>query len=348
MIISLIYKRICKKCPIISILLISGCLITTLPQFFLNDYYNQITGNPFQFQIYWGSILSSFSHTPEILAAHLLFNLIIIVFMGFFIESVLGSNTFAFISLITLISTNVINLFRESTTSHGASGICWGYLLIVFYFIIVIYERYRWKNLRKDLYFWIYVILMVFCFIGINLIEVLIMKQGFFENFGQTIHLISIVVLIPFLLIKRKDIEDHVVYFFNNEKQIIGKGKLSIIIFVLLMMLNLSATVFSVVKTITTKELTYSIYPQNNQSVQILDRDIIITFSKEMVLNSEKLENVSVFSIDEKLDWNATWIDKTRMKITLSRKPVENEIINLNYEVKSMDGFILNVILNYK
>lgn len=168
--------------PVVTGLLLISCLITTIPQFFLNGTYNQITGSPFSNKLYWCFTLTSFSHSPGMLFTHLIGNLLVLITFGIVIETIIGSNEFAFISLITLIGTTVLDILHGTGISHGASGILWGYHLLVLFIIVILFENNK-NKIVQDIYFWICLVLFIFDFIIIGIFEVTILHRRFFENF---------------------------------------------------------------------------------------------------------------------------------------------------------------------
>lgn len=228
--------------PVVTLALLVSCLMTTVPQFF-SGMYSRLAGAAFQYNLPWAFTLSAFSHSPDILAPHLVGNLLVLLTMGTLIELALGSNTLALASLLGFGVTRLVDLCRGFGESHGASGIFWGYHLVVFFLLVLYSERYGLRRLLSEPYFWFFCALICFDLVGINLLEVLVLHQRFFANFGQTLHLVSLVAVTPYLLIARRRMEADAATFW--EPGPLGKNRFGVATAVLggLLLINAVATV---------------------------------------------------------------------------------------------------------
>ena len=56
--------------------------------------------------------------------------------MGLLAELVMGTETFAFASLLAFALTTAMDLLRGVSSAHGASGIFWSYHVFAFFFFI--------------------------------------------------------------------------------------------------------------------------------------------------------------------------------------------------------------------
>jgi membrane associated rhomboid family serine protease len=200
-------RRLRGKVPAVTLMLAASCLLTTLPQLFAGEAYDAFTGAPAAFGAWWCWTLPWFSHSPEFLVQHLCGNLAVLLSMGLFIEAVLGSRRFALVSLTTLLGTSLLNILRNGGVGHGASGIFWGYHAFALLFLIA-YVELRGRRALRDALSATWIVLFAFDFAGISALEVLVMKRGFFDNFGQTSHLASVVLALPFALAWRRPAEE--------------------------------------------------------------------------------------------------------------------------------------------
>ncbi|MCE5188923.1 MAG: rhomboid family intramembrane serine protease [Eubacteriales bacterium] len=242
--------QIRKNRPIITLTLIFSCLLSTIPQFFLPDVYNSLSGQYPDLSRFYFLALPAFTHSPGMLARHLIGNLLVFLLFGSLIECLIGSKRLALISLVTFASTTCIDYLHTNWPNplggefHGASGICWGYHVFFIFVLILLYEKMG-RKVFKDAFVIGLIVLCAFDFVGIPVFEVVFAKQGFFSNFGQTLHLVSMIVVIPFLLAWRKEIECNVQKLitmepieFKNRKE-----KLSLILFGLLVCMNAYGTI---------------------------------------------------------------------------------------------------------
>jgi len=225
-------------------MLAASCLLTTVPQFFAGEAYSGFTGDPLRSGAWWCWTLPCFSHSPEFLLPHLLGNLAVLLLMGGFAEAVLGSRRLALVSMTTLIGTTLMNVLRNGGVGHGASGIFWGYHAFALLFLVVYVEQ-RGRRAFRDALTWIWILMFAFDFVGINALEVLVMKWRFFDNFGQTGHLASVVLALPFALAWRKPAEEGLKELIAGKPPRRTGGRLPLILLSAVCVLNAASTAYA-------------------------------------------------------------------------------------------------------
>lgn len=190
--------------PVMTLALVASCLVTTIPQAMLPESYSALAGStglpglPF-------FTLPTFSHEPAILVLHLALNSLVFLFFGAIIESMLGTARFSILTLTTLaVSTALV--FARGAPSHGASGVCWGYQLVVLLFVFV-YAETRPRLACRDPFVRFSIAFMAFNLVITPLIEAFFFGVRLGDNFGQFVHLASIVTVAPIILLWRKEIE---------------------------------------------------------------------------------------------------------------------------------------------
>ena len=239
-----------KNRPIITLTLILSCLLSTMPQFFLPDTYNSLSGQYPSLNQFYFITLPAFTHSPDMLVRHLISNLLVFILFGSLIETLLGSARFALISLVTFISTTGIDYLHTNWPNrlgggfHGASGICWGYHVFFIFVLIILFEK-TGKKVFKDVFILAALALCAFDFVGIPVFEVVFSQQGFFQNFGQTLHLVSMLSVTPLIFAWRKEIESNVQKLISLEPIEFKRGKasFSLVAFFLLILMNAYGTV---------------------------------------------------------------------------------------------------------
>jgi hypothetical protein len=336
--------------PWLTVLLASSCLVSTIPQFFLPSFYSEITGQ------YAGGIsllfltLPAFTHSPGILINHLAGNLLVIILFGGLTEIFLGTPRFSLVSLATFGSTTLVNFFHFSPggQTHGASGLCFGYIMFFLFFIIVVIENRKFSLLRHPAVLSL-VFLAVFCVSGLPVLEVVVLKKRFFENFGQTSHLISYFAATPFLLVWRKDIEENFRRFISNE-EVSGTGRIrsgSFYLWIAILSVNLLATLFAVISVInvTEEKFSYSVTPLVGESITALEEEIVVAFDTDVVMDSERLIKKSItYSTPDVPGIQTEWVNSRRMVIRFSRPFIDGESIHLIYEITREREMVLNKI----
>ncbi|QWU17290.1 Membrane associated serine protease, rhomboid family [Paenibacillus sophorae] len=325
-----------QRKPIITLLLVLACLISTVPQFFLPDLYDTISGQVPAIRHFYLIPLSSFTHSPEILINHFIGNILVFLLFGSITELLIGSSRFAFISVLTFISTTLINIWHstDGVAGHGASGICWGYFVFFAFFVIIFYET-KGKFIFKDIFLITLLVLMSFYLWGIPLLEVVVLGHNFFENFGQVLHLISMIVVVPFVLLWRKSIEHRVLQILNGE-EIYQKNvlkNLPSLLLVGILLINVYGTIETV--RFTNKysaPLISHINPPKGTSVTDMPERIIINFKYPVLIHSEKLITTSInYETQEPPSFRTAWIDEQTMEIRFSRRFQEKENLMLGY-----------------
>lgn len=334
-----IILQIKRKVPIVSLLLIFSCLISTLPQFFLGENYSYITGQKATLKSFYLFTLSSFTHSPQILFNHLIGNLLVFIFFGIVTEIIIGSRRFALISLITFLATTTINYLHSTNNylGHGASGIIWGYHIFFLYILIILFE-YLGKEIFKDRYILIAIFLCLFDIIGIPILEVFIMEKGFFANFGQTLHLVSMVVVVPFVLMWRKEIEENVKMLISQKPMgnPITNKRMAIIIILLLVVLNGLGT-YKIIDLLNDKEsmILYEVKPEKGSPIEDIPQKILVEFDKDII--DWKRTMTSIYYDDSlgEIKLTENWINPKTIEITFNRKFTNSDRIKLVYSITS-------------
>ena len=208
-----------KHPPHLTLALMAAVVVTTVPQFFLHDIYDTITGTLFGLEVPHYLTLPLFSHSPTILVPHLLGNLAVLALFGGLSEIALGSRRFAILTLTAAAVSLTFSYLRGVSEVHGVSGIAWAFHVPALLALIVIAEsefparrlparRFLRAPLFRDPLLWVYAAFYLLDFIALPLLEVLVLGRRFFENFGQVQHLAAVVTAVPFVLVWRRAIED--------------------------------------------------------------------------------------------------------------------------------------------
>jgi len=203
-----------ERPPYLTLGLMAAVLATTVPQFFLPDIYDTLTGTLFGLEVLHYLTLPLFSHSPAILVPHLLGNLAVLALFGGLSEIVLGSRRLATLTLTAVVISLAFSYLRGLSEVHGISGIGWAFHVPALLALIVMVEEQRAGRLVaagrpfRDPVLWVYAVFYLFDFLALPLLEVLVLGQRFFENFGQVQHLAAVVTAVPFVLLWRRAIED--------------------------------------------------------------------------------------------------------------------------------------------
>jgi len=173
-------------------------------------------------------------------------NLLVILFFGGLMEILIGTARFSLMTLATFTTTTLVSLlhYAGSGSIHGASGICFGYHMFFLFFFIILMEEDRKRLLRSGTML-VLSGLFLFDLFGIPTVEVKVMGQRFFDNFGQTIHLVSYCTVLPFLLVWRRDLEEAVHALLRGEQADTRHtgGPVPFLMLAMLLVLNLGATI---------------------------------------------------------------------------------------------------------
>ena len=203
-----------ERPPYLTLALMAAVLVTTVPQFFLPDTYDIVTGTLFGLEVPHYLTLPLFSHSPTILVPHLLGNLAVLALFGGLSEIVLGGRRFAILTLTAAVVSLAFSYLRGVSEVHGVSGIGWAFHVPALLALIVIVEEQRaGRNLAagrplRDPLLWVYAAFYLFDFLALPLLEVVVLGRRFFENFGQVQHLAAVATAVPFVLLWRRAIED--------------------------------------------------------------------------------------------------------------------------------------------
>jgi|GEM_PF-1900171 len=336
----LIKKLVQRRFPFITLLLVISCLVTSIPQLFLPHLYNEITGQFPNIESIYLITLPVFSHSPDIFINHLVGNLLVIILFGGLIEILLGSSKFSIITLFTFTSTTLVNYFhtKSSGTTHGVSGVCFGYIVFFLFFIIIIIENKKYSLFKKPIIPFS-ILLAAFSIIGIPILEVVVLNQRLFQNFGQTIHLLSYFSVTPLLILWRKEFEENSIAIISN--QLLPKsektGNISKVLIICILMINLFSTIYVSIEiqNIRHYNFSYTVFPEVNTDISELEQEILLQSTHNLLINSENLTKKSInYESNDIPEILFEWIDSNNIKIELSRRLKSSESIHLIYNVK--------------
>lgn len=335
--IKLVALQIKKRVPIISILLIISCILSTVPQFFLPDMYSDITSQTAGIKSYYLFTLNAFTHSPNNLINHFIGNLLVFVCFGILTEIIIGSKRFAFITVLTFFSTIIVNYIHTTSKylGHGASGIAWGYHMFFIFILVILYEQKK-NKFFKDIYVILLILLMIFDIVGIPIFEVIVLKRRFFENFGLVLHLVSMFVVVPFIFVWRNDIENNVTQFISQKEMNVPNSfkSISIGIIVILIMLN----AFGTFKVATMAQnysdvIAYKVLPENGSDITAIPEKIVINFDSKIKRAKRTSHSINYNENTEIPEITDKWVDSKTLEITFNRKFKENETIALVYDI---------------
>lgn len=195
---------------------------------------------------------------------------------------------------------------------------------------------------------------MIFSIFALPIIEVVFLKNNFFSNFGQTLHLVSIVTASPFILLWRKKIEKNTKILIkgNNLEKDVKKISLSTIAVSILILLNLYGTLSMLSLTNKYSSLVEAVIPSDINKLEGTNK-ITITFNQKMEANSEKLVKTSInYKGNKAPEITINWINSKKMEIYFSRNFIKNESfylkIKINQSIKENILIERELILNYK
>lgn len=215
--INLILTQIKTNKPIVSALLIFSCCVATIPQFILDNTYSFVTGQTATFDTFYIVALNAFTHSPDILVNHFMGNLLVIIVFGIMAETLIGSERFAFVTILSFVITTSLNYMHSTGgLTHGASGLIWGYHSVYIVFLIT-YLNKKGSDILKNYFILFANILFIFDLVGIMILEVVVLHRHFFENFGQVLHIASLISVVPFIILWKKDISNNIEQYIENK-----------------------------------------------------------------------------------------------------------------------------------
>lgn len=350
----LLIEEIKKNTPIITVLLFVSSCISTIPQFVLPDIYSRITGTKASLDSFFIYTLSSFTHSPEMLVKHFVVNMMVLLLFGSLTEILIGTKKFALLSILTFLSTSLTNYFHDDSiyAGHGASGIIWAYHVFFVFVVIIIVEKIG-KKAFKDSYIFIGTLISIFTLIFLPFLEVFIFNQYFFQNFGQTLHLISLCVAVPFVLIERKSIEDKagkLIQRKNIERKVSLKN-IPVVIIILILGMNLYGTVRVAGISLNLNDLKYEMGPDLGTPSENVGDKVIISFDEQ--IKKAELTNWSI-SYDDKYGEpkvSEELLNENKLVVSFDRELVKDDDIYLEYNItRFFDGIEIpeKFILEYK
>lgn len=350
----LLIEEIKKNTPIITVLLFVSSCISTIPQFVLPDIYSRITGTKASLDSFFIYTLSSFTHSPEMLVKHFVVNMMVLLLFGSLTEILIGTKKFALLSILTFLATSLTNYFHDDSiyAGHGASGIIWAYHVFFVFVVIIIVEKIG-KKAFKDSYIFIGTLISIFTLILLPFLEVFIFDKYFFQNFGQTLHLISLCVAVPFVLIERKSIEDKVgklIQRKNIERKISIKN-IPVVIIIMILGMNLYGTVRVAGISVNLNDLKYEMVPDLGTLSENVGDKVVISFDEK--IKKAELTNWSI-SYDDKYGEpkvSEELLNENQLVISFDRELVKDDDIYLEYNItRFFDGIEIpeKFVLEYK
>jgi membrane associated rhomboid family serine protease len=337
-----IVSSIIDRPPYITLSLLAATLVTTLPQFFLPDLYDTLTGSLFGLRPPHYVLLHVFSHSPSILIPHFLGNILVLLFFGSISETLLGRRRFAVLTLVTLGVTVATAYARSVSSIHGLSGVIWGYHVPVLFLVIATAQRRAsLRALLGDPLVPATLVLFLFDFLGLHLLELFVLGLRPFENFGQVIHMVSLVVAMPFAYAWREQIEKAALAADRGEGlQPAGEEAKRVThpVFLLLgglLLLNLLGTAHAVVTTQNfAGSVSYTVRPPKGSPAPALLDGATITFSKEMLPREPTVRRRSIwYHQAPPPEVRFSWVGKRSLAVTLSRGLTKEEALLLKFDV---------------
>jgi membrane associated rhomboid family serine protease len=339
-------------------------LATSVPQFFLGEIYDTLTGTLFGPAVPHYLTLPMFSHSPEILTAHLLGNLAVLLLFGGLSEIVLGPRRFALLTLTTAAVSLAFSYLRGLAEVHGVSGIGWAFHVPALLALIVVAERRpQSRALLRDPLLWVYAAFFLLDFAALPLLEVIVLGRRFFENFGQVQHLAAVATAVPFVLGWRRSIEGRVAELCDAGAPRFGapqsevprpgepppaaprspvaprRSRLPVAALLLLLAVNLAGTADAVA--ISIREGTgeagaapYTISPPPDTPPAEVGSVISVTFEQDMAAREVTVRRRSIWYQQEpvpRVDYN--WRSPRELAVLLSRPLQAGEALLLELDV---------------
>lgn len=352
---SQLFRALRWQPPVVTLLLLASVLITTVPQFFLSGLYDRLTGTLLSLRVPHYLFLPIFSHSPSILVPHVIGNVCVLLLFGGVSELLLGRRRFALLSLLTLSVTLVITYWRAVDTIHGVSGVIWGYHVPVLLLLIVYGEKLgRGRRFRRDPFVLLSALFFLFDFIGLHLLEVWILSLQPFENFGQVIHLVSVVVALPCTLIWRKAIERDGTLLAQGTfagvtqaespppSPALSTGMLgrspAVWLLGTILVINLFGTIDAVVvirqASVEAEELLSSFDPPAGVPIEDVGRTVTVRFAQEMLLQKPQLRLRSIsYEQPPVPELRFEWQNSKTLQLHFSRAFRKDEAVRLVFDV---------------
>lgn len=174
--------------------------------------------------------------------------------------------------------------------------------------------------------------------LGIPVLEVFVLGQSFFANFGQVLHLVSMLSVVPFMLLWRKDIESTLLHLLERKElnSVPFFKKIPTVLLLLLLLMNVCGTFKAIMLTHTyAGPIIERIDPPLGTAITQIPDHIRITFRAVPVQHSEQLITTSInYETKEPPTISANWLDERTMEISLSRPFQEKETLKLEYLLK--------------
>lgn len=353
----MLYRTIVSTLPVrrpyITLSLLFASVATTVPQFFLPELYDTLTGTLFGFRPPHFFLLHAFSHSPSILLPHFLGNLLVLLFFGTISEALLGTRRFAMLTVVTLSVTVAAAYARDLATIHGLSGIIWGYHMPVLFLLLAIAQKRAGVGLfLRDPIVLTALPLLLFDFLGIHVLEVHALGLRPFENFGQVMHLVSALLGAAFAYVWRGEIDRAA----SAAVRSMGLDPVDwstpfrspvVILLWALLLLNAVGTVDAgVMAAGSAGKVAYTLEPPLGSSVPALGRGATVVFSEDMIQRPPTVSRRSIWYEEPPTPEVAfQWRGERKLRVRLNRPLTENEALLLNFKAyrEGPRGMILPV-----
>lgn len=358
-----------ERPPYFTLAMMATVLVTSVPQLFLGDVYDALTGTLFGPQVPHYLTLPLFSHSPDILAAHLLGNLAVLALFGGLSEIVLGPRRFAVLTLTAAAVSLAFSYLRGLSEVHGVSGVAWAFHVPALLALIVMAERRSTaQRLLRDPLLWAYAAFYLLDFVFLPLFEVVAFGWRFFENFGQVQHLAAVTSAVPFVLVWRRPIEERAAKLCGAGASRTGgpasdpsgpthspmrgdapvslasrtstppwQTRLPQTLFLVLLAVNLAGTADAVALSLRaddTDTARYTVSPTPDTPAAEVGSTITVTFSEDMATREVNVRRRSIWYQHEPAPrLNYRWRGPRELAVVLSRPLKTEEAIVLELDV---------------
>lgn len=343
--------------PYLSFIFILSCLLVTIPTYFYPELYKVFGGSQQKYYI-WQYITLIFEHGSYKMPifAHLIANIVVIVFFGVIAERLLGAKRFLILTVSTAITFYITMFYMNGLYGNGSYGIIWAYTSISFFIVIYLY-RYDKHRLINDPLFYLCILLLIIFWILVTIVDYRIHGK---ISYGIKSHFISVSVGFIFVFIWKDYIKNKIKDFMSGSYEenkvnsvtdkIIKKVALLVPTFIIIILLS---ACFGFLKNHISPVKIVNITPINSlEALNKEDQQIFIKFSHPM---RKECKKSSLYSISEKqhsakLHMDLNWINNQTLKIKLNRKVYKDEKIKIVIkELSDINGLVLkeDIILKY-
>lgn len=334
---TLIYPRL-KNLPPVSTLLALSCLVVSIPLLVSPTLYAILGFNDVPVNNWWQSLTSSFAHgnprsTDIAPLPHLIGNFLVIVLLGALSERILGSGRFFLLTVATLTTHTLWKIWWGG--GNGASGFCWGYVVIVAPIFLWDWQRRRKQVFRDPLYLGV-VFFSAFMVFGVAAVLGIRGRELWNGNGTNQAHAVSMLTALPFVFLWRTVMRENWELLQNNIPIESGRPLLEAIAIgasIFLFAFNLTFAMIGV-SALRSGSLSMpqivSMTPGNHEieSLNKYHQQVTIQFDRPMELDIH-IERLSISWLDEngKLDYTFHWVDPQTLVFTFSREVYGGETI---------------------